>query len=198
MPTYFWDVRLKSGLSHRLVIAIEKLLANMVAEKEIETMRKINLLDTINLEMTDARRDKTSIAEIHVEEPRTTEAATIATHAEVVRETGKILAEMDEASAIEGRKKRPLLITIGYAKNVVMSTFHFAKNATAVASPKTTSQIAVIGKPEPKSLGRNAIDLTTNQFANSEKQEANQPTMLIIAGRNHSMPVLEEEIAMIK
>lgn len=148
--------------------------------------------------MTDDRHDKTSIAEIHVEEPRTTEAATIATHAEVTRETGKIPAEMDGASAIEGRKKRRLLIMIGYAKNVVMSTFHFAKNATAVASPKTTNQIAVIGKLEQKNLGPTAIDLTTNQFANSEKREENQPTMLIIAGRNHSMLVLEEEIAMIK
>ena len=105
---------------------------------------------------------------------------------------GDFLAETEEEEII------PLLITIGHAISVIMSTSHLEKNAIDVANPNRPNLTDTENSTGIKIRKRPGITEMMARIENSAKQEVNPPTMPTTGGLSLSMHALAREIAMIK
>ena len=147
--------------------------------------------------------------EILVEGTSETGIQTVEILVEVTSETGiqtvEILVEVTSETEIQeiighmAEKTKPLLIMIGLAKSVTILIFHLEKNVIVVESQRvvtlmeeTTEVDVTIGQE----IIRQIVMLVNQE--NLGRQRGNLRTMPTIEGQNRSMPVLEEEIAMIK
>ena len=148
------------------------------------------------------------VLQSQVVETLVVEILTVEIPAEETSETGfldvEILAEETSETGIQGtgpglEKRRFLQIMIGPAQSVTTPIFLSVKNVTGVASQRVVTLAEVTTEVDEivnqEMTGQAGM---TESQENLEKQEVNPQITPTIEDQNRSMPVLEEEIAMIK